>query len=332
MSTEAALSALELLATPPGAPLQQGANNEEVQLIEESRPWVFGPTVVGWGASEKITAGTPAGAAALKLYVTRKIATRDLARKHRIPASVTIPGAPESVAVDVEAIGVQRPESFIGPVRPCPPGFSIGLPGGESGTLGCIVHDAAGSRYILSNSHIIANYGLAAGGTPIIQPGPDDGGASTDAIAQYSASVEFDFNPGFNNQCDAAIGLVGNAAEVEPGIPRIGIPALSAATTEPLSVGQSVQKVGRTTEYTTGVIKDLNYRTLISYPKPGGGFGTVGFRDQVLCSKYSSPGDSGSLVCAMNGVPIGLHWAGSTVTSVFSPIAVVLALLGVSLT
>jgi hypothetical protein len=69
----------------------------------------------------------------------------------------------------------------------------------------------------------------------------------------------------------------------------------------------------------------------MSYPKPGGGWGTLGFRNQILCEKYSDGGDSGALVCDMAGNAVGLHWCGSSSTSVFSPIEFVLDALSVQL-
>ena len=57
----------------------------------------------------------------------------------------------------------------------------------------------------------------------------------------------------------------------------------------------------------------------------------AGFRDQVLCTKYTDSGDSGSLVCDMQGVAVGLHWAGSQSVSIFSPIAFVFQQLDISL-
>jgi hypothetical protein len=92
-----------------------------------------------------------------------------------------------------------------------------------------------------------------------------------------------------------------------------------------------VQKSGRTTGHTVGLVQDVHFRTVMLYPKPGGGWGDAGFRDQVLCSRYSDGGDSGSLVCDMNGNPVGLHWCGSKAASIFSPISFVFDLLKIQL-
>ena len=60
--------------------------------------------------------------------------------------------------------------------------------------------------------------------------------------------------------------------------------------------------------------------------------GGVGFVDQVLCTRYTKPGDSGSLVLDKeSGKAVGLHFAGANGGSVFSPIDDVLEALGVTL-
>ncbi len=85
-----------------------------------------------------------------------------------------------------------------------------------------------------------------------------------------------------------------------------------------------VQKTGRTTDYTVGVIQDIDYRLPLDYKRPGGGTGRVGLRDQVLCTRYTDAGDSGSAVLNMQGKVVGLHFAGSPSTSIFNRIQDVL--------
>jgi hypothetical protein len=87
--------------------------------------------------------------------------------------------------------------------------------------------------------------------------------------------------------------------------------------------------VGRTTGKTTGKIQDVHFRFTLDY---GGSVGKVGFIDQVLCSRYTDEGDSGSLVLdKATGRAVGLHFAGADGGSVFSPIDDVLKALGCKL-
>jgi hypothetical protein len=82
-----------------------------------------------------------------------------------------------------------------------------------------------------------------------------------------------------------------------------------------------------------GIVRDVNYRTAIRYrrPTPPHRRARVGFRDQVLCSRYTDGGDSGSIVLNEQNEAVGLHFAGSPSTSIFNRISPVLQALGVQL-
>jgi hypothetical protein len=89
-----------------------------------------------------------------------------------------------------------------------------------------------------------------------------------------------------------------------------------------------IVKVGRTSGKTVGVIRDVHFRFIFNYK----GLGQIGFLHQVLCTRYSSPGDSGSLVLeSRTRRAVGLHFAGAPQGSVFNPITAVLRTLGARL-
>ena len=149
-----------------------------------------------------------------------------------------------------------------------------------------------------------------------------------DYLASLAEWVPFYFDTGYTNYVDAAIASV-KKKDVTTRIARIGTPT---GTSSALRRGMRVQKYGRTTDYTIGVIRDVDYRTTISYKRSGGRSGPVGFRDQVLCSRYTSGGDSGSAVCSMSGKVVGLHFAGSESSSIFNKIDRVLEALSIEVT
>jgi hypothetical protein len=327
--TEADLrSALEVLTTPPDAPELESAHPELPAAVASTQSWLRGPGVMGVGLAEKTTRGERVDELALKVYVVEKRPPDAVAPEERVPDTVAVPSVADAVTTDVEAIGTQRLELNTTRVRPLAAGFSIGI-ADETGTLGCFVRlktDPDGI-YIMSNSHVLAKSGLAAVGTAIVQPGPSDGAG--DPVAALTASVAFDFQAGFNNLCDAAVAkLAASEATPSVAIPEIGVPKASHVE---LARGMTIQKTGRTTGHTIGTIRDVDYRTFMNYPRPGGGFAAAGFRSQVLCERYSDAGDSGSLVCDSAGNAVGLHWCGSASASVFSPIDFVLEGLGAEL-
>jgi len=282
--------------------------------------------VVGVGVAEKITKRRNTKKLALTFYVTRKIPLKKLKREHVIPASL-----PESLSLnskvktDVVPIGKLFPEAYRTRLQ-IQPGYSIGHPLVTAGTLGAIVKKN-GKHLFLSNSHVLANNGMAKVGDKILYPGRSDGGKLPDDVIGYLHDYkQFDIGSGYTNETDCAVAVPTDAAlsRLKKEIKDVGLPT---GVTSPRR-GMEVIKVGRTTGKTTGTIVDTNFRFILKYP----GIGPVGFKDQVLCSRYTAPGDSGSLVLEKkSGRAVGLHFAGATGGSVFSPFSFVKKSLGVKL-
>jgi hypothetical protein len=298
-------------------------------LHKAAKPWTEGKGIQGVGIGEKITDGEQLDEVVLKVYVDQKRPKSQL--DNPVPAKVRMPGLDEEVRTDVEEIGRMEKEPNTARMRPAIPGFGLGHVKISVGTFGCLVRKK-GQRalYILSNSHVLADEGVAKIGDAIIQPGDYDGGKSPgDAIAELADWVPFQFtSTGYPNFVDAAIAKVKKAADVTSAVRLIGVPK---GVSKFVRRGMQVQKTGRTTDYTIGVIKDINYRLALKYKKPGGGSGRVGLADQVLCTRYTAGGDSGSAVFNMSGKVVGLHFAGSPSTSVFNRIEHVLTLLDLEL-
>jgi hypothetical protein len=146
-------------------------------------------------------------------------------------------------------------------------------------------------------------------------------------LAKLDSWVPFVFSAtGYTNLVDAAIARVSKRS-VTDVIRIIGKKPTGVSRT--VRRGMRVQKVGRTTDYTIGIVSDIHYRLALHYKKPGGGNGRVGLRDQVLCTRYTAGGDSGSAVLNMSERVVGLHFAGSPSTSIFNKIENVLTLLDI---
>jgi hypothetical protein len=190
---------------------------------------------------------------------------------------------------------------------------------------------------ILSNNHVIANSNTASLGDPILQPGPYDGGDLEDAIARLYRFVKIGFidpsecplsklwasiyngfanlfgaktrlNPvvgGVVNLVDAAIAEPLDRKFVEPGIVDLYPPG---NLVEP-EVGMTVEKSGRTTCHTVGMIDTVDLTINVMY-----GYKTALFKDQIgiqpVPDVFSQGGDSGSVVATDRGL-VGLLFAGS---------------------
>ena len=283
--------------------------------------------IIAVGISEKVSKGKRVGKLALTFYVERKVPLAELSEELAVPGTVPDPlSGPETIHTDVKVIGKMRPE-LNATRNHFQPGNSIGHVNSMAGTLGAVV-TKGDAFHILSNSHVLALGGLARKGDSIVYPGPDDGGAmSADLVARLTGFKKFVMGDGYRNRVDCAIAkpTAERLADLMAEIKGLGLPT---GTIKPVR-GMKVMKVGRTTGKTTGEIQDVHFRFTLDYE---GDIGEVGFVDQVLCTRYTDGGDSGSLVIdKATGRAVGLHFAGANGGSVFNPIEEVLKALGVKL-
>lgn len=287
-------------------------------LEREARAWTLGAGVQGLGIGERIAGGELEDQLVLRVYVKEKRRKDQL--RNVVPCTIDVPEA-GVVETDVVEIGRVASTSFRGRVRPAVPGSGIAhFAATDVGTFGCLVRRRGRStqNYLLSNSHVIAQAGLATRRDQVIQPGfPDGGAAPHDVIGRLATWKPFSFDRGYPNQVDAAI------AKVAPTRARAEIRLLGAAPSATSSVlrrGMSVHKVGRSTDLTTGEVLDVDFRLRLRFPKPGGGSGLAGFRDQVLCTRLGDKGDSGAAVLNAGGKLVGLYFADSASASIFNRI------------
>lgn len=283
--------------------------------------------IVAVGISEKVSGGKRVGKLALTFYVERKVPLKELSKELAVPGTVPNPlSGSEAIPTDVKVIGKMRPEVNASRSR-FQPGNSIGHVDSPAGTFGAVV-SKDGTLHILSNSHVLALGGFAKKGDSIIYPGTSDGGAmSADVVAKLSGFKKFVMGAGFLNRVDCAIAkpTSDRLGDLMSEIKGLGLPT---GTIKPAR-GMKITKVGRTTGKTTGEIEDVHFRFTLDFE---GDIGKVGFIDQVLCTRYTKDGDSGSLVIdKATGRAVGLHFAGANGGSVFSPIDKVLQALRVKL-
>jgi hypothetical protein len=197
-----------------------------------------------------------------------------------------------------------------------------------AGTLGAVV-EAAGTRFLLSNNHVLANENNLPVGSPIFQPGLlDQGNPISDRIATLTRLIAL--RAGQPNAADCAIAEILNSKTVSAAflakVGRLRSPEPIAATE-----GMRVHKVGRTTGYTTGVVFDVSADVKVEYD-----LGILTFQDQILIrgtdGMFSDRGDSGSVIVdRTTRRATALLFAGSPSHTVANPLAEVLAQLEVSM-
>ena len=219
-------------------------------------------------------------------------------------------------------------------MRPARGGFSIGHYKITAGTLGTCCYDLSPfpsvprRYYILSNNHVLANSNDARIGDPILQPGPYDGGSLTrDRIARLSRFVPIRFISGGSAPCnyvDAAI-AEGRFEDLNREIYWVGY--VKKLYTAP-KIGDIVQKTGRTTNFTTGKVLNINGTINVNY----GNNRVARFCRQIITTDMSAGGDSGSLVTNLNEEGVGLLFAGSSTRTIINNIWYVQALLNIRIT
>jgi len=261
--------------------------------------------------------------------------------------AIAVAGMPQSASAADECTG--NPQQ-LAQLRPTLLGTSGGnirslikskkngkLIGCFSGTLGSMVEDAESNQYILSNNHVLADQNQAKPGQLILQPGLADLGcfqSPNDAVATFSRAVKLKFGGG-KNTVDAAIAQV-EPGQVDPEIMFIGPISSTVATPVP---GLPVQKMGRTSCLTTGVIQGFFGHLKVNYSdtrKPK----LASFENQIVIvgiggKQFGGPGDSGSLIVTRDPcpLPVALLFAGSADGSLTfaNPISEVLSKLNVSM-
>lgn len=316
---------LESVTAGPAAPTEQVAAIEH-----DNRPWVCGPGVQALGIGQKITDGVDTGELALRVYVEQKQPDRKIDQP--VPKRVEAMGT-GSITTDVLEIGRLDAELYTGTSDPLAAGVGIGNAlDGKVGTLGALVRRRRdGASALLSNAHVLARDGLGELGEAILQPAaPDGGDARRDRIAKLAAFEAFEFTEvGFPNLVDAAIAELMGERPSQDEIRLLG--HAPKGITKNVRRGMHVHKVGRTSDLTTAIIQDVHFRLHFPLRRSANRRARVGFRDQVMCSRFTAPGDSGSLVLSSTGRAVGLHFAGSMAASIFNRIDHVLEALDVDL-
>lgn len=300
-----------------------GIESLQTRHVKKVRRVFEDPNIIGVGVGNKVSGKNESGELCVCFYVEKKLARSKVGGRYFVPSVLATPQGRHAFT-DVKEIGRIVPQAAPLVKRtPIESGFSVGHVKITAGTVGAIVKKK-GKRYLLSNSHVLANNGKGKPGDKIVYPGPDDGGrAPADWVAVLTEAVPFTKGESFINEVDAAL------AEIQDShLDRLSFDL--PGTEKPLRVlaparDMLVTKRGRTTRTTRGRIIDTDFRFVLNYP----GVGKIGFAHQVLCERYTDGGDSGSLVIDVkSGRIVGLHFAGADGGSVFNPIAAVMKALG----
>jgi len=309
---------------------------EEISLVKQSveQQLICLKSVSGIGIGNKWVNGHPTDQPAIIVFVEKKKPINTLLSK--FSASEVIPPHIDGVPTDIVEVGVIVKQGNTTKVRPIVPGYSCSHQKVTAGTIGGMFLDRDNEPVILTNNHVAACENAAKIGDLIYQPGTIDSrgsmafsGWSNPSTLPYFATLK-DFAPitrdTANNQ-DSAIAAIHpsfiSSGMISPIYPTINRPL--SGFSNPLPNTQ-VQKVGRTTGYTTGQIIAIDSTFTIGYD-----MGPIKFIGCVVCNAMSAGGDSGSIIMNMNSEAVSLLFAGSNKVTLSSPIDTVVRRYGLKL-
>lgn len=277
--------------------------------------------VVGVGLSWKCTKGRRRkNNWCLVFYVRHKLGKKEIGSKFMLPTSLF------GIQTDVVAVGMPRFVSLA-------PGDQVAVTGPfgpnsiEKGTISGIVKDSGGKRYILSNNHVLADFGRKPQGSKVFDQ-------QLTTVAKLKVVVPLQPAPVIND-ADAAL------AELQPGISVTAImptPAgpLSSATPVSAEVNNTVLKRGAVTNITRGRVSAINVQSHIIDQVAGIGPQVFHFSGMIRVEDvppgvFCTDGDSGSLVVdsvsqSAVGIIVGRDESGTLVC----PLAAVLEALGIA--
>jgi hypothetical protein len=220
--------------------------------------------------------------------------------------------------VDVREIGEVRGLALR--VRPLMGGISVGNQFGNPGTLGCAVRKRGTDEplFILSNNHVLARLNFAEAHEVVEQPAASEqAGSGPFEIAEFGETVTLNPSENVNaarNFVDAAIVplLSGVACDRRA---LFGTTArLAGQRMADLREHESVFKVGKTTNKTTGTIKAWGI-SLLSVQL---GSQLFDFDDQIEIMPnvvpFCADGDSGSIIVDTANLAVGLLFSKSVLT------------------
>lgn len=302
---------LESKSTGGVGPALSRAVGEQARRVSEASG------AIGVGYAPKRVAGRGTDEASVVFLVESK----------QRPRGEPIPRELDGLATDVLEVGAvrrlePRRDAFSAYVaRPLPWGVGIGAV--ESGTLGALVTRQGDDkhRYVLSNNHVIANFGAARVGDRIYQPSslPDEEEDWFATLTKFVPLLGL-ASPGAGgatpvNRVDAAIARVRTPWKryvSERHAPSDYAGRIwSWRKTRDIPVGLPVAHVGATTGAQSGEVLAFIEQLDLDLGPP---IGRARFVEQLVIRASGMGGDSGSLAyCPSDGSAIGLLFATSEV-------------------
>jgi hypothetical protein len=292
------------------------------------RRWLSSPDIIGIGVGPRQTEGKLTHELALRVHVKKKLPRAELG-KNRIPPVIRLPTLARPILIDVV-------ESDIPSTQRASVGDGILLDGVDRfGTIGCVTRrKGTADLFAVTCCHVLegaVNALVVGAGFPPHADPPHP------TLGRLAAKSRFSTAGNFPNFTDIAL------VRMEPGAvdPVVrGLGTITGIRTTPLQPLERVRLCGLGTSLTNPQFNGVcEGRVMESHAMRwinNEDFGLLGFRDVVVCTRFTEARDSGAGVLDANNRLVGIHFAGTAATaknplSLFQPIQTVFAAFGLSL-
>jgi len=209
-----------------------------------------------------------------------------------------------------------------------------GITGGATGTMGCMVEDAHGQKFVLSCNHVIAGINARIRRLDEVwSPGADDGGTSRDRVGVLHDYGDLVLDGTTVNYFDAAVALPDNTTHMNAAVQTIGRLHGSYVINSPDILPIAVKKYGNATKYTTGnvIFQGVNFKNTYSNGTTAVFYNQLGIVGAD--TEFAKQGDSGAAVVESNNLVVGLVFSVSEGIdlTLANPIEPILGHFGVSI-
>lgn len=295
--------------------------------------------VIGLGEGYKITDGKTTPEKAIMILVEKKEPKSQISKKNLVPDLVEDiqTDVYETGPIDIQPLGflkrlfnkVETEDTLTELTRksrwrPIPGGVSFGNALISSGTYSWKAKNLSdGSIVSYTNAHVGASDLLKdmtyQRSRKLLQPGAYFGGnIKNDLVGENIRFVKL--NKGGNNWVDGCVGSILNQEDFADEILEIGVPSKVGTSIE---AGLEIKKSGATTGLTRGNVVSINSIINVGY----GDLGIIRFVEQIVGTRMSAGGDSGSSMLAdgdqntyRDNELLGVLFAGGPNATIFNPI------------
>lgn len=253
------------------------------QLAETLITKQLSPNLIGVGVAEKRRNRRYTGILGITFYVKRKIS------KANLPEGALLPKEFDGFACDVVPCHYSRPcyggASSSDVHVPLRAGCQIGVSANHWGTLGGFMRDSQGSRFFVSNCHVLSPFDLSSSGNVVYQPAPGVAGSRRIGVVTHVVPLLQ------VNDVDLALARIDDGVEIDTinywgRVPGTSELRLNRAAVRKFGAGNEVRQ-GRFEAIQTDWGWDINgvnykFRNLHAF-RP---------------ATFAVPGDSGTLVAS----------------------------------